>query len=1020
MAQKITSPDFLRRSAHRRGALLVCFLCLASWTANASLAPEGKQISAANRSASFILQAAAADPINARTLTPGRQIERELSGKEVHAYRIAMAVGQYAHIVVDQQDIDVVIKAFSPSNDPVSEVDRPILARGREAISLLADVTGIYTLRIQSLEETAARGRYTITLSEIRAAAPRDESRIAAEKTVTEGEHHRAKKTAGSFLRAIEKFEQAAALWRALDDPYEEAIALYGIGLSYRSIGENQRAVNAFTKALPIMQRLDDKYGEAILQTGLAWTFLNLGEYRRALENFSKALTVRQSINDRRGEAMTLHGIAWVHALSNRHEASLRRFHEALSIRQSLNDRQGEAVTLLGIGKVNNQIGKRKEALDTLGRALSLLREAGDRYSEADALSGIGWVLISTGEYRQALENFNQALPLRRSAGDRTGEATTLFGIAEAERRQGNLLNSRTSMEAALDIVESLGAYGPSPALRMSYFASIQIYYENYIDLLQSLDQLYPNKGYAVAALEASERARARSFLDLLAEIKVDIHQDVDPCLLDRERMLQRQLNVAADRQRRLVNGKPNHKEVAVVAAQVESLTSQFQEIQAQIRAASPRFAALTRPIPLSAAQIQQQVLDDRTMLLEYALGESRSYLWVVTTTTVESFQLPRRDEIEAAARRMFELMTARNTRKPDESIEQKRARVAQADADYPSAAATLSRMLLGPVVTRLGTKRLLIVPHGELQLISFGALPIPSDNDFSKGGKPLILDHQITSMPSASTLAVLRRETSGRSLSPQKIAVIADPVYSKADERVRSVAVRSGSIVTERLIGSDVSAGKIKGAGIIDEPAGDDLIEHLPRLFATRWEAEQIMAEVPTGEGLQAVDFDADRELIFSGKLAQYQILHFATHALIDDTHPELSGIALSLVNEIGQARNGFLRAHEIYNLKLRAELVVLSGCRTGAGKSVNGEGLIGLTRGFMHAGTPRVLVSLWSLSDRGAAELMVRFYRKMLGPGREPPFEALRSAQIEMMRDKRWQAPYFWAAFVLQGDWL
>jgi CHAT domain-containing protein/Tfp pilus assembly protein PilF len=1017
MARWLTAPDLARISAPRRVVLIVCLLCLASWTANAHLSPEGKPVSAANRSASFILQAA--EPIDARALTPGRQVERELAGKEVHIYRIEMAAGQYARIVVDQQGIDVVIKAFSPSNDLISEVDRPHLARGREAISLLADVTSTCALRIQSLENTAARGRYTITLSEIRAAAPRDESRIAAERTVTEGEHLRAKKTAGSFLRAIEKFEQAAALWRALDDPYEEAIALYGIGLTYRSVGENQRAVNAFTKALPIMQRLDDKYGEAIIQTGLAWTFLNLGEYKQALENFSGALVMRRSINDRRGEAMTLHGIAWAHALSNHPEASLRRFREALSIRQSLNDRQGEALTLLGIGKVSNQIGKREEALDNLGLALNLLREVGDRYAEADALSGIGWVLISTGEYRQALEDFNQALPLRRSAGDRTGEATTLFGIAEAERRQGNLLNARTSMEAALNIVESLGAYGPSPELRMSYFASIQIYYERFIDLLQSLDRLYPDKGYAVAALEASERARARSLLDLLAEIKVDIHQDVDPCLLDRERMLQRQLNVAADHQRQMVKGKSNLKEVAV-AAQIESLTNQFQEVQAQIRAASPRFAALTRPIPLSAAQIQQQVLDDRTMLLEYALGESRSYLWVVTPTTLESFQLPKRDEIEAAARRVFGLMTARNTRKPGETIEQKKARVAQADADYPSAAATLSRMLLGPVVTRMGTKRLLIVPHGELHLIPFGALPIASDNDLSKGSKPLVLDHEIISMPSASTLAVLRRETSGRNPSPLKIAVIADPVYSKADERVRPAAARGLSAITERLIRSDGPAGKSEGAGIIDEPAGEDLTEHLPRLFATRWEAEQIMAEVPAGEGLQAVDFDAARELVFSGKLAQYQILHFATHALIDDTHPELSGIALSLVNETGQARNGFLRAHEIYNLKLRAELVVLSGCRTGAGKSVKGEGLIGLARGFMHAGTPRVLASLWSLSDRGAAELMARFYRKMLGPGREAPIEALRSTQIEMMKDKRWQAPYFWAAFVLQGDWL
>jgi CHAT domain-containing protein len=1020
MARRITSPDSQCRLSHRRVALLVCLLHLASWPTNAGLAPKWKQLSAARQSANVLLQATEVASPEPRTLTPGRQMQQELAGQEVQAYRIAMTAGQYAHIVVDQQGIDVVLRVFGPKNEIVGDVDRPTSVRGREAISLIADVSGIYTLRIQPLDKTAAPGRYTLALAEIRIAAPHDESRIAAERVVTEGVRLLDKKTASSFLRAIEKFEQAAALWRALDDSYEEAIALYAIGLSYRSIGENQRAVTAFAKALPIMQRLDDQYGKAITQTGLAWTYLNLGEYKRALENFSAALIVRRSLDDKRGEAMTLHGIAWALALSNDPEASLLRFGEALSIRRALNDRQGEAVTLLGIGKVSHQIGKRKEALENLGIALNLLREVGDRYGEADALSGIGWVLVSTGEYRQALENFNQALPLRRAAGDRTGEATTLFGIADAERRQGNLLNARTSMEVALNIIESLGASGPSLELRMAYFASIQIYYEYYIDLLQSLDHLYPDKGYAVAALEASERARARSLLDLLAEIKVDIHQDVDACLLDRERTLQRQLNVAADRQRHLANGKPNDKEVAGIAAQVESLTSQYQELKAQIRAASPRFAALTRPIPLTAAQIQQQLLDDRTILLEYALGESRSYLWAVTPTSLVSYQLPRRDVIEAAARRVFELMTARNTRIPDESSEQKKSRVAQADADYPSAATTLSRMLLGPVVTRLGTKRLLIVPQGELHLIPFGALPIPSDNDPLKGIKPLVLDHEITSMPSASTLAVLRRETSGRALSPQKIVVIADPVFSKADERVRPVAVRSGSRVTERLIGSDAPAGKNKGGEIIDAPAVDGLTERLPRLFATRWEAEQIMAEVAAGEGLQAVDFDANRELMFSGKLAQYQILHFATHAVIDDSHPELSGIALSLVDEMGQARNGFLRAHEIYNLKLRAELVVLSGCRTGTGKSVKGEGLIGLTRGFMHAGTPRVLVSLWSMSDRGAAELMVRFYRKMLGPGRAPPLEALRSAQIEMMKDKRWQPPYFWAAFVLQGDWL
>ncbi|MGH9754942.1 MAG: CHAT domain-containing protein, partial [Blastocatellia bacterium] len=164
--------------------------------------------------------------------------------------------------------------------------------------------------------------------------------------------------------------------------------------------------------------------------------------------------------------------------------------------------------------------------------------------------------------------------------------------------------------------------------------------------------------------------------------------------------------------------------------------------------------------------------------------------------------------------------------------------------------------------------------------------------------------------------------------------------------------------------------------------------------------------------------DFQASRAAVASGQLSQYRYIHFATHGLADSQRPELSTILLSLCDEQGRPQDGFLRAHEIYNLEMPAELVTLSACQTGLGKLTRGEGLVSLTRGFMYAGAARVVVSLWSVSDQATSELMVKFYRRMLIDG-ERPAAALRAAQVEMWRDKRWETPYYWAAFTLQGEW-
>jgi CHAT domain-containing protein len=287
--------------------------------------------------------------------------------------------------------------------------------------------------------------------------------------------------------------------------------------------------------------------------------------------------------------------------------------------------------------------------------------------------------------------------------------------------------------------------------------------------------------------------------------------------------------------------------------------------------------------------------------------------------------------------------------------------------------------------------------------------------------GAPLVSAHEIVNLPSASTLAELRRARTNRKEPPKAVAVFADPVFDRRDDRVaqlhtsadtahvtdtRSPANRLSSSA-QRLTRSATDVGLIRNRG-----------EYLTRLLWTRREAAAILHVTPSGEGMQALGFDANRSNAISPAMAQYRVIHFATHALLDSKNPELSGLVLSLVDHDGRPQDGFLDLEEIYNLNLPVDLVVLSACDTALGQEVRGEGLIGLARGFIYAGASRVMASLWSVDDEVTSELMARFYR-YLEHDKMTPAAALRAAQMDVAKDKRWSAPYYWAGFQLQGEW-
>ena len=475
-----------------------------------------------------------------------------------------------------------------------------------------------------------------------------------------------------------------------------------------------------------------------------------------------------------------------------------------------------------------------------------------------------------------------------------------------------------------------------------------------------------------------------------------------------------------------LLNRKHTPAQAEAFAKEIASITTEYDELKAQIRARGPSYAALTQPQPLSLAEIQQQVLDPDTLLLEYSLGDDASYLFVASQTSLTSHHLPKRAEIEAATRRVRDLLTAPQSQ-PDDTAAEYQARIRKAGADYWPQAAALSRMLLGPVASQLSGKRLLIVADGVLQYLPFGALPAPeTERQGDKGtrgqgdkgtrgqGKsairnpqsaiptPLIVEHEVVHLPSASALAVLRRELAGRQPAEKAVAVLADPVFSADDPRVKSDS--------KTQAGAEAAPDLTRA---IDDVRGD-----LRRLLMTRGEAEAILSVTPPSAGLKALDFQASRATATSDELSRYRIVHFATHGLLNSQHPELSGLALSLVDERGRPQDGFLRLHEIFNLRLPAELVVLSACQTGLGKEVKGEGLVGLTRGFMYAGAARVVASLWRVDDTATSELMKSFYRRMLRDGMRPA-AALREAQVEMWKRAPGRSPFYWAGFVLQGEW-
>jgi len=875
--------------------------------------------------------------------------------------------------------------------------DRRGEARARyvmgEAYSSLGDMSKALAIQEQALSQWRAL----------------DDARGEAQSLVAVGFVYR---MLSETQRALDAYHRALALWRSVKESRGEALALSALGNLQNKLGDRQEALNSHLQARQLIGPTGDRASTAIILGNIGVVYQGLGEERRALQYWGQALPLFQATDDRWGAAETLLDIGRVYYRQGDSRKALDSFLPALATSRELAMPLLEALTLRDIGLVHDALGDKDRALDYYRQSLQLMLAGQDDRDAAYTLNYIGRVYDGLGRRQEALDYYLRALPLARAFGDRFGESLTFYNMAGAQRGLGALTEARATIQSALSIVESLRTNVASQELRASYLASVRQYYDLLVDVLMLLDRQRPSRGFAAEALVVSERGRARSLIDLLAEARADIRQGVDQALLARERSFEQQLDVVAERQARLLTGQHARQEAAALDKELVALTAAYEEVRNQIKAQGPRYAALTQVQPLAIADVQK-LLDDRTLLLEYALGDERSYVWAVTRTSLTSHELPKRPDVERAARLVYDDLRARQ-RRPGDTYNDYHARVKDAEARYWQDAAALSQMTLGPVAGQLGDKRLLIAAEGALQYIPFAALPAPgapgrpSESSPQERPVPLMVDHEVVNLPSASALAALRRETIARTPAPKAVAILADPVFELDDPRISS-AVKRGTSERGRQATTADLGGVSRDAGIGYA---------LPRLLSSREEAKAITSLVPAGTALIAMGFDATRAKAMSPELSEYRIVHFATHGLLNGDHPELSGIALSLVDQTGRPQNGFLRLHDIYNLHLPAELVVLSACDTGLGKDIKGEGLVGLARGFMYAGAARVVASLWKVDDEATSVLMTHFYRLMLEDGK-PAAAALREAQLTIWKDQRWTAPYYWGAFVLQGEW-
>jgi CHAT domain-containing protein/tetratricopeptide (TPR) repeat protein len=824
----------------------------------------------------------------------------------------------------------------------------------------------------------------------------------------------------GSVTEASSEIEECLRLWREADDVQKTALTLGARGHLQALTGDKYAALASYHEARDMFRRIGDRQGEAITSNGLGDIFEHLNLKDEAIDNYTLALKLNHAIGNKDFEAVSAYYLGRVYRDSDDIPRALEYYNTSLALSRKGGKARMIAQALMDVAGIYTRQGKFAEASKLYQDSLRYFEKISDLRRQALTHQGLGELHHACGELNEAAREYQQGLELFQRVRDPQGEAKSHYWLAKILQEQGRMPEALAESEKSIELIEDGRTLVLGQNWLSSYFASVHRYYELCVDILMQMHRQTPDGGFAARALQTSERARARTLLEMLNETQSEISRDVDPALLAQEQQLRRQLGAKAGYQIQALNAGRPESEIEELESEIRRLNSEYDFVQAQIKARSSAYAQLTKPSILTLPEIQAALKEDEgTVLLEYLIGDERSYLWLVTADKIITRELPGRQALETLSREVYEAMTARR-QQPDEDSAHYFERSASAEEQFCPRAGQLSRVLLEPLAGIAKVRRLLVVADGGLHYIPFDALPLPTaDDKVCRIGDdpptyvPLLTSFEVVNLPSFSSLALLRRLNSASPAPAQGMAIWADPVFESDDPRV-----------TEQLLSHPASARAQQGATApitVPQQTNHQFSEvHStapPRLMETEREAASIRNLAPAGVTSVVTGFAANRDSVLGRDLKDYRILHFATHGIVDSRHPLLSGLLLSTIDEQGRSQNGLLQLQDIYGLRLNAELVVLSACQSGLGKELSGEGFVGLTQGFLYAGSRSVVASLWQVEDNSSAMLMKNFYQGLLEEG-DSPAVALRRAKLMMYRQGSHQSPYYWAAFVMQGE--
>ncbi|HEX3681751.1 MAG TPA: CHAT domain-containing protein [Bryobacteraceae bacterium] len=994
-------------------------------------------LSLGGNSAAFA-QGAGVTILNRGSLTPGFDAHDRIVPGTVHRYVLGGEPASFATILIDQISVDLSVRVQS-SGGRVYNVD--VSSLGWESVP--APGKAIVDLAVRNPKGPG--GEYELKVSEFRSGRESGLQQLEAAAAATEARNAAGSGSQESIERAITSYANLLAAWRDAENregtlevllalstlsytksdytacvaysrevaesttelkDRDRGIALNNWANCELSLGELESGRQHMLDAAAAFQHSGSRFAVAAAHSNLGRLYYHTGHWADALREYGEALDLAHDLADRRLIGYTLAAIAnvdiamgdlgaassfldqaldtlgsgldpqaWSRALANlgrvqlgfghalEAEATIRR---ALEVLVKLADRDTEANARLYLGQA---VAWRSapEARQEFEKALDLYRESSDVPGESAALLNLGTLLVRQKDLAGGVPLLVQSLDIRRQMGVFDLEAESLYALARAKRTQGDLRGALSDAETAMKVVETSRFQAPGEWLRANYLARRRDVYEFAIDTCVELSRMRPAGCDVTKAFQLSERILARSLLDRIERSgrKPATPEDMREELTSAEDLVRFRSNQLLQ----MLGKKHDPAEESAARSRLEAAIAARRLAEGRTSNNRPENFETSAFIPPRLSDVQRKLAGKDGLVLEFSLGQDRSLMWAISSSDIHCYFLPGRDRIESLSKRLVS------------GLGRWRAESDGSQARQDSR--TFGHLLQRPLADHPGRHKLLIIADGMLQYVPFAAIQLPAAQ--SGEFKFLIENYEVSAIPSAQAGMAIEARAIAHPPRVDAIAIFADAVYGRGDERSKGPGNRQGEV--ESLF---------------------------PRLTFSQEEADQILALRPSPANRMETGFKATPENV---RLASgFRYLHFSLHAYADPEHPEASGLVLSLLNAEGRLVDGVLRLNAILALPIRARLVVLSACDTAGGMEVRTEGIFGLTQAFLYAGAQQVVSSAWLVDEFSTLELMIRFYKAMWQDRLAPP-AALRKAQQSLLHIQAWSGPADWAAFQVYG---